>query len=70
MTEEKIIILSREDLLQYRKDLPLEIIDENDIRRTSMSLESYEKAGKVVFIDNDGARKVLKNRNGIEGVEK
>ena len=55
------IILTREDLVDFKKDSPIEDIDISDFKRSSVTMDELHKANLVGFMD-EGKVKTLKNR--------
>jgi hypothetical protein len=61
MREERVLILERTDLLDSFKDKKFSLIDFNDFSLSFQRMLSYPL---ILFIDNNGETRILKNRFG------
>lgn len=66
MKLETVLILQREDMVKHSKEKSIIDIDYTDMKYSS---EPFVKNGFVLFIDDNGATKILKNRFGDRGEE-
>ena len=65
MKKEEVLIAHREDLLKCVKEKDIHLINFDDLKGTLMP---FQENGIVLFIDNNGDTKVLKNRYGGRGM--
>jgi len=63
---ERRIILRRSDLSRGSLNEPRETVGIGDISSMSLSREKIARAEIIIFLDDDGQTKVLKNRYGIQ----
>ena len=56
------IVLTRRDMSRNREDYPRDMINTNDFSQQSMSREELLRASIVLFMDDDGTTRILKNR--------
>ena len=61
MREDKVLILERSDLLDMFKDKDFSLIDFSDF---SLSYQRMYEQSLILFIDDNGETKILKNRLG------
>lgn len=61
MIEDKVLILERSDLLDMFKDKDFSLIDFSDF---SLSYQRMYEQSLILFIDDNGEIKILKNRFG------
>ena len=61
MIEDKVLILERSDLLDMFKDKDFSLIDFSDF---SLSYQRMYEQSLILFFDDNGEIKILKNRFG------
>ena len=66
MREGKILMLDRRDLNKTTSKKTIEEISHLDFVVTSMQV--FFEAAFILFVDDDGKMKVLKNRHGKDGI--
>lgn len=59
------IVLTRRDMSRNREDYPRDMINTNDFSQQSITREEFMRASIVLFMDDDGTTRILKNRYGI-----
>ena len=64
MKKEETLILGREDMFETQQGKNILLIDFTDFK---ISVNKILENGIIVFIDNNGDTKILKNRFGDEG---
>ena len=57
----RFIELTREDLVKFKSDLPIDEISFYDFKSSSITTDELHKAEKITFIDGEEI-KILKNR--------
>jgi hypothetical protein len=62
--ERDTIVLTRRDLSRGRRELMRSLIDYTDFEEQSISRQEFQRASIVIFLDDDGTTKVIKNRYG------
>jgi len=58
------IVLTRRDLSREREGKPRQLINFHDFAERSMSREELMRASIVIFMDDDGNTRTIKNRYG------
>jgi hypothetical protein len=66
MREGKILMLDRRDLNKVASKKTIEEISHLDFVATSMQV--FFEAAFILFVDDDGRMKILKNRHGKDGI--
>lgn len=66
MREGKILMLDRRDLNKTANKKTIEEISHLDFVVTSMQV--FFEAAFILFVDDDGRMKILKNRHGKDGI--
>jgi hypothetical protein len=64
MRKEEILILEREDMIETKNSKSILLIDFTDFK---ISVKPLQENEIVLFIDNNGQTKILKNRYGDKG---
>jgi len=64
MRKEETLILEREDMIENNQGKDIRIIDFTDFK---ISVKPFQENGIILFIDNNGDTKILKNRFGDKG---
>ena len=64
MRKEETLILGREDMIEHNQGKDIRIIDFTDFE---ISVKPLQENGIILFIDNNGDTKILKNRFGDKG---
>jgi len=64
MRKEETLILGREDMIENNQGKDIRIIDFTDFE---ISAKPFQENGIILFIDNNGDTKILKNRFGDKG---
>lgn len=64
MRKEETLILGREDMIETQKGKDILLIDFTDFK---ISKRHFQANGIILFIDNNGKTKILKNRFGDKG---
>ena len=62
MIKNEVIILNRDDKVFHNKNKEFDKIEYYDFK---ISREIFSKASIILFIDNNGRTKILKNRYGL-----
>lgn len=65
MRKEETLILGREDMIETHKGKNILLIDFTDFK---ISVRPLKENGIILFIDNNGDTKILKNRFGDKGI--
>lgn len=63
--ERDTIVLTRRDMSRGREDKPRNLIDWYDFAEVSISRQEFMRASIVIFMDDDGNTRTLKNRYGL-----
>jgi hypothetical protein len=64
MRKEETLILGREDMIETKNGKDIRIIDFIDFK---ISIKPSQENGIILFIDDNGQTKILKNRYGDKG---
>lgn len=64
MKKEETLILGREDMIERNQGKNILLIDFTDFK---ISVKPFQENGIILFIDNNGDTKILKNRFGDKG---
>jgi hypothetical protein len=64
MRKEETLILGREDMFEENQGKYILLIDFTDFK---ISVKPFQENGIILFIDNNGDTKILKNRFGDKG---
>jgi hypothetical protein len=64
MRKEETLILGREDMIETENGKDIRIIDFIDFK---ISIKPFQENGIILFIDDNGQTKILKNRYGDKG---
>ena len=63
MRKEDVLLLDRGDVIKQSEDKDINLLNLSDFRT---SIKQFQKVGFVLFVDDDGQTRILKNRyNGI-----
>ena len=60
--ERDTIVLTRRDLSRDKFGNTINLIDQHDFTQQSMTRDELMRASIVIFLDDDGTTKILKNR--------
>lgn len=64
MRKEETLILGREDMTELNQGKNILLVDFNDFK---ISIKPFHENGIILFIDDNGDTKILKNRFGDKG---
>ena len=64
MRKEETLILGREDMIESNQGKDILLVDFTDFK---ISVKPFQENGIILFIDNNGDTKILKNRFGDKG---
>ena len=64
MKKEVTLILGREDMIETKNGKNILLIDFTDFK---ISVKPFQENGIILFIDDNGQTKILKNRYGDKG---
>ena len=64
MRKEETLILEREDMIERNQGKDILLIDFTDFK---ISVRPFQENGIILFIDDNGDTKILKNRFGDKG---
>lgn len=68
MKKEQVLILRREDLIECAKEIKVPHLSITDFKWTvNNTMKLFAKQNMIIFIDDDGETRVLKNRYGDTG---
>jgi hypothetical protein len=64
MRKEETLILGREDMIETKNGKSILLIDFTDFK---ISVKPFQENGIILFIDDNGQTKIIKNRYGDKG---
>jgi hypothetical protein len=64
MRKEEVLILGREDMIETKNGKTILLIDFTDFK---ISVKPFQENGIILFIDDNGQTKIIKNRYGDKG---